>query len=264
MDEGGDRRRALHRIWQPDVERNLRGLPGCADEEQERREREDAESGLRLERRHRRGDPLEVQRLELREQEQRSQDERVVTDAIDDERFLAGVARRPLVEPEADEQIRAEADALPADEHDQDVRAEHEHQHERGKEVEIREVARELTVSLVVHVGGGVDVNQRTDAGDDQDHHRRERIEAERQVEDEVTRGDPRVDRLLDGARFDRHSRQLPHGHRGHDERGQHDERGHAARHGLTESAAERGVDEESNQRKERYQREHGVSIPTI
>ena len=38
------------------------------------------------------------------------------------------------------------------------------------------------------HVGGGVDVDQRADAGDDEDHHRGERIE--REVEVEVDRAD--------------------------------------------------------------------------
>ena len=69
--------------------------------------------------------------------------------------------------PEADQQVRAEADALPADEHHEEVRAEHEHEHERGEEIQVREVARELGIGLVVHVGGRVDVNQRADARHD-------------------------------------------------------------------------------------------------
>ena len=58
-----------------------------------------------------------------------------VADAVDDERLASGVGaahpvrvERPVV-VEADQQVGAEADALPADEHDQQVVAEDEHQH---------------------------------------------------------------------------------------------------------------------------------------
>ena len=154
--------------------------------------------GLDRQARDGRRDALEVERAELGEQREHPEDERVVTDAVDDERLLAGVVRRLLLEPEADQQIRAEADALPADEHHREVRAEHQHEHERGEQVQIGEVARELAVDLVVHVRGRVDVDQRADAGDDEDHHRRQRIDAERERDVQIARRDPGVERLLD------------------------------------------------------------------
>ena len=183
MDQRGHRRRAFHRVRQPDVERNLRRLAGRADEQQQRRDATAiAERRLRRQRRHRPRRCPGSRACRTARRAQHAEDEPVVADAVDDERLLAGVGRRLLLEPEADQQVRAEADAFPADEHHQEVRAEHEHEHERGEQVQIREVARELAVGLVVHVGGRVDVDQRADAGDDQDHHRRQRIEPEREA----------------------------------------------------------------------------------
>ena len=90
--------------------------------------------------------------------------------------FLPASRRRLLLEPEADQQIRAEPDAFPADEHHQEVAAEHEHQHERREQVQVREVAGERRRS-VLHVADRVDVDQQADAGHDQHHHRRQGIE---------------------------------------------------------------------------------------
>ena len=61
--------------------------------------------------------------------------------------FLPASAADFFGEPEADQQVRAEADALPADEHHREVGAEHQHQHERGEQVQVREVARYRVVS---------------------------------------------------------------------------------------------------------------------
>ena len=93
----------------------------------------------------------------------------------------------------------------------EEVRAEHEHQHEGGEQVQVREVARVLRVRLLVHVGGRVDVDQRADAGDDEDHHRRQRIEAQRERHLEVAGRDPGEQRLRrSGARLRRSRSSAP------------------------------------------------------
>ena len=120
-----------------------------------------------------------------------------VADAVDDERLLAGVGRRSLLIPEPDQQVRAEPHALPAHEHDEQAVAQHEQQHERGEEVQVREVARVLRRLLLDHVGRRIDVDEEADAGDDQDHHRRQRIEPEPERHLEVRRADPGEQRLL-------------------------------------------------------------------
>ena len=181
VDQRGDGRRAFHGVGQPDVERDLRALAARADEQQQRDERQRAE--LRRLDRERRGGVrhlAEIERPEREVDQEDAEQEAPVADPVGDERLLARVRRALLLVPVADEQVRAEADALPADEHDQVVAAQHQREHEEAEQVQVREVARHAAARLVVHVGGRVDVDQEPDPRDDQDHHRRQRIEAER------------------------------------------------------------------------------------
>ena len=55
--------------------------------------------------------------------------------------FLPAFGGGVLLEPEADQQVRGEADALPADEHEQEVVGQHQHQHEEHEEVQVGEEA---------------------------------------------------------------------------------------------------------------------------
>ena len=260
VDQGGDRRRALHRVRQPHVERNLRGLARGADEEQQRRHRHHAPARLGWQHRRLRRDLLEVERAEVREDQQRAEDEREVADAVDDEGLLAGVGGRLLLVPEADQQVGAEADAFPAHEEHREVRPQHQHQHERGEQVQVREVPRVFAVGLLVHVRGRVDVNQRADAGDDENHHGRQRVDAERGADVQVARRDPREHGLFD--RVIRRPAHRQHGGHRDGEGGQHREAGHAAGDGLRQPLPEESVDQEPGERQQRYQREHGSSSP--
>ena len=90
--------------------------------------------------------------------------------AVGDERLLAGARLVGVLEPEADQQVRREPDAFPADEQDEQRPAQHQQQHEEQEQVEVGEVAR--VARVVLHVADRVDVDQRADAGDDQRHHR--------------------------------------------------------------------------------------------
>ncbi len=95
VDEGRHRRRAFHGVRQPDVERNLRRLARRADEQQQRRDRRDSRSpsrGRRLATLP--AMPWKSSVPNMPEQRQHAQNERVVADAVDDERLLAGVGRR--------------------------------------------------------------------------------------------------------------------------------------------------------------------------
>ncbi len=182
MDQGGDGRWPLHGVRQPHMQRQLGRLAGGADEQEERGDRHHAHAerlGRPLRGRRRHG--LEVQAVEGHEDQEHPEDEPEVADAVDDKRLLASVRRRLLRVVEADEQVRAETDTLPPDEHDREVGAEHEHEHEGREQVQVREVARVLAVGLLVHVAGRVDVDERSDAGDDEDHQRRELIQPERE-----------------------------------------------------------------------------------
>ena len=119
-------------------------------------------------------------RVEAPEEQEDAEDEAEVADAVDDEGLVAGGRVRLLPAPEADQRVRAEPDALPADEHQQQVVAEHQHQHREREEVEVREEAPVRVV--LVHVADRVQVDQAADAGDDQDHGAGERVDLEGDV----------------------------------------------------------------------------------
>ena len=121
----------------------------------------------------------QVQRAERVERQDHAQDEAGVADAVDDERLLARVGRALLLEPEADQQVRAEPDAFPAHEHQREVAAQHQQQHEEREEVQVGEVAD--AVLVVGHVAERVDVDQRAHARHHQHQQRRERVEQQRE-----------------------------------------------------------------------------------
>ena len=105
--------------------------------------------------------------------------------------------------------------------------AQHQHQHEDDEQVEVREVARVARVRL--HVADAEEVDQAPHAGDHQQHHDRELIHLERDVDLEVARPAiqlPEVDDQLrsggagrlqleeagqrDGERGEQHARRRP------------------------------------------------------
>ncbi len=260
MDQRRHRRRTFHRVRQPDVQRNLRRLTRRADKEQQRRDRHDAHAE-RLGRAPRRGlgHALEVQRAEGHENQQHPQDEAEVADAVDDKRLLAGVRCRLLRVIEANQQVRTEADALPADEHQREAGAEHEHEHEGGEEIQIGEVARVFAVGLLVHVSDRIDVNQRSDAGDDHQHQRRELIQAQREWHLQRPGRYPVEDDLFDRMRViaAMAKEERPCRSQRHEKRGNHHDAGNAAGNGLRQPPPERGVDEEAREGQERNQEQH-------
>ena len=240
VDQRRDRRRPFHRVRQPDEQRNLRALPGRADEQEQTDHRQHAE--MRGLDRHRGGGVLnraEVEGPERRVDQEHAEHEAPVADAVGDERLLAGVRRALLLVPVADQQIRAQADPFPADEHHQEVVAQDQHQHEEAEQVEIAEEARHAGPRLVGDVGGRVDVDQRADAGDDQQHHPRQRIEPESprhlQAADaavaqlERDRRDPLGDRDVERPRLGRQREQLPEGDHRQPERRDHRHARHQA-----------------------------------
>src|SRR2546423_1639054 len=110
MDQRRDRRRAFHRVGQPDVQRELRALAHGADEKQDADQRH---VGIAL---WRRGEHLAVvQRAEVGEQQRDAQQKAEVADAVDEERLEVGVDRALSRVPEADQQVRDQADRLPTE-----------------------------------------------------------------------------------------------------------------------------------------------------
>ncbi len=264
-----DRRRAGHRVGQPDVERNLRRLAGGADEEEQRRPEGDrrGKDGPGEQRGHEtaaaagraRRDLLEVERPRVLEQQEHPDQEPEVADPVDDERLLAGVRVGGLLVPKTDQQVAAEADALPADEHHREAVPEDQHQHRAAEEVQVGEEAR--VVGVMLHVPRRVDVNQEPDEGDDQAEQPREAVHPERQIDLERAGGDPGADRVVQAAARSRQRQRGEEGVERHQAgagdgaRGDRDDR--VARPLAAEQHQDRGA-EERQQRNEAKVEGHG------
>ena len=140
VDQGGDRRRAFHRIRQPDVERELRRFADRAAEDQERGDgeviriaRDSRELLIHLRENNRaRGDPRHHD----------PEHETEIADAIGQERFLRRLRRRIALEPMADQQIGTDAHQFPEDEHHHEIVRDDDAEHREHEEGERREVAR--------------------------------------------------------------------------------------------------------------------------
>ena len=81
-----------------------------------------------------------------REQAEDTEREAEVADTVDDERLDRCRVGRRLLVPETDQQIGREADALPAEEHLQQVVGRHQRQHREREERQVGEKARPVLV----------------------------------------------------------------------------------------------------------------------
>ena len=168
MDQGGNRRRAFHRVRQPGVQAKLRRLAHRADEQQQAQRGQDidvvAGKDEALAHHGRRGGEhrVEIQGLEHGIDAENAQREAEIADAVDDERLdRGGVGGRACV-PEADQQIGRQAHAFPAEEQLQEIVGRHQHQHGEGEQRQIGEEAR--PVRVFVHVADGIEMHERRDA----------------------------------------------------------------------------------------------------
>ena len=125
--------------------------------------------------------------IEGPEQQKHAEDKTEIADAVDDESLVAGARVVVIVVPKTDQRIGAQAHAFPTDEQQQQAIAQNQRKHRRGEQVEIGKEAPKRIV--VVHVAGGVDVDETADAGDDEDHHRRKRIDQKSHVDLEASQG---------------------------------------------------------------------------
>ena len=121
-----------------------------------------------------------------------AQAEPEVADPVDDERLLGRSGGRRLLVPVADEQVRAQADRLPADVQEQEVVGQDQQQHAEHEQVQVGEEAPHAPVA--VHVADGVDVDQEADRAHHQEQDRGQRVHEERDLDPEVARHDPLVD----------------------------------------------------------------------
>ena len=102
-----------------------------------------------------------------------------VADPVDDERLVGRVAVDLLLVPEADQQVRADADQLPEHEDHEDVARGDQAEHREAKERQIGEKSR--ITRVVVHVAHRVDVDQGRDERDHEEHHRAQVVDGDAQ-----------------------------------------------------------------------------------
>ena len=251
VDEGAHRGRALHGVGQPDVQRQLGRFADGAAEEQDG----DQGGGLHLAAEERCGpadertrlaeDLAVVQAAEGDEDEQEPQEKAEVTEAVDNEGLLARVRGRLLLVVETDEQVGTESHRLPAEEQLEEVVAEHEHEHGEGEQAQVREEP--VVAVLAFHVADRVDVHERTDAGDHDEHHRGQLVDQEADRHAQGAALDPGVQILVDDLA-------VLHAEKGEqraDKRGEHgDDRQPVGAH--AHPPAEEQREDEGGQRQER------------
>ena len=129
------------------------------------------------------GDPHEVEGSEEPEDGERTENDSGVADAVGDECLVGRRGGRVLVEVEADQQIGAQTDALPADKHHQVVVGQNQGEHGEHEQVQVSEEA--VVAAFVRHVSRAVDVDKRADAGDKQQPYAAQRVEQHTGVDHE-------------------------------------------------------------------------------
>ncbi len=239
VDQRGDRRRALHGVGQPCVQRDLRALGERAHEQQDQAGHEVALVAAELLAGGLEG-AQEVQRAGVLEDEVRPEHEPDVAEHVDDERLDAGLGGRRAPVPERDQQVRRRTDERPADDQDQEVAGQDEHQHREHEEVQVGEEARVAAVRG--QVGDRVEVDQRRHAADHERHEHAERVDEDRQraVDADRVRVVPRREddlALLLAAVLEGEERHHGGHERGGD--GQRADRAHDARRPGAEAEAE-------------------------
>ena len=193
MDEGGHGCRALHRVRQPDVQRELRALAHRPGEDQQRHHEQRDGVGVALgEQRFDRFADVErgfAGRPGVDEDGHDPEREPDVADPVDDERLLGRERRRPFAVPEPDQQVAREPDQLPRDEDDEPVVGEDQEQHREHEQVQVGEEA--PVPGVVAHVADRVDVDQQADRRHHDEQARGQRVDDEADVDDEVAGRDP-------------------------------------------------------------------------
>ena len=87
--------------------------------------------------------------------------------------FLGNRAR--LLLPETDQQVRRQADQRPPHDQEKEIRGGHQQQHRKYEQVHISK--KPAVFGITLHVPDGIDMDQKTHAGDDQKHEHGKRID---------------------------------------------------------------------------------------
>ena len=191
VDQGADGGGALHGVTEPGLQRHLGALAARTEQQQQ------ADGGERAagHGRHRGEHRAERHRADRVEQHHQGDGQTHVADPVDHEGLLGGGGCAGLVGPEPDQQVGRQTDALPTHVEPEVVVGEDEQQHRRHEQVQVGKKATPRRV--VGHVADGVDVDQRTHAGDEQHEAHRQRVELQAEVDLQHAHGYPGEQHLV-------------------------------------------------------------------
>ena len=194
VDQGTDRCWAFHSIREPGIKRNLRRLPCCANKQQHS---DDGYDFSAIDQFFRGGmhNVREVDGAKNIKYIHDRQQEGEIPNTVDDKSFGAGIARRLLFEIIANEKIGTAPDTFPTNEHEQEVIAHNEQEHGGSEQVEIGEEP--VVAELFLHVTNSIDMDDRTDTGNDKHHNQSERVNLKTEVHDKITGPEPGPGNLL-------------------------------------------------------------------
>src|SRR5438067_94542 len=111
------------------------------------------------------------------DQQKQSDEKSKVADTIDDECFLSGRRGGVLDKPKPNQQVGRQAHAFPTNEHQQVVVGQDERQHEEHEQIQVREEP--VVAGVLPHVADGIDVDEKANASNDQQHDQRKLVEVE-------------------------------------------------------------------------------------
>ena len=264
MNQGRNRRGTGHRVGQPNVKRNLRRLASRADEQKQ--------PGPE---RHRLPKPQgcaegctalggienlrNAQRAGGAKEQEHSDEEAEITDAVGDEGLLAGTGVGAVLVPEANQEVAGQPHAFPTDEYHGQVVAQDQEQHRPTEQIQVREEA--WVVLLVGHVAHRIDVDERADEGDHQAQKPRQGIHAQRKIHHHLAAGKPRIEGVDNAASMDDRRQPEEEGIQRDHARGEHRQRGDRVHHFVRVAASEQHEIRRPEQRHkgdESQLREHG------
>src|SRR3954447_5648721 len=100
-------------------------------------------------------------RTSQRENEKYADQNTPVADAVHDKCLLGSTTSLIQLDVITNEEVRAESDAFPTNEHQQKIIGKYQRQHRKHEQVHVREEP--IKTFIAVHVTGGKDVDQKSD-----------------------------------------------------------------------------------------------------
>ena len=184
VDQRGDRGWTRHRVGQPCLQRQLCGFTHSATQQHQRCPPQHVVACCEV--RWRQFNHFaEVQRAQFVVKNEQRESEEDVTHAGHDERFHGRCAILRIGVVEANQQVRTQTHAFPAQIHQQQVIGQHQNHHAGDKQVGVGE---EAGVTLfTAHIPGGEHVDQEANAGDHGEHGQREAVQHQVEADVEIT-----------------------------------------------------------------------------